>query len=111
LGGIPLHSHVPTSFQLFGFECWTTTAALARDTKRIRLSQEGTCQGYRNPALLAKMASTVDVLSHGRLTLGIAAGEYEGAFQAFGYEMAGSAEALEEASSKSSDGIHYQAFF
>ncbi|QBD83360.1 LLM class flavin-dependent oxidoreductase [Ktedonosporobacter rubrisoli] len=82
------HLMPTTPHQLFNFECWTSTAALARDTKRIRLCQEGTCQGYRNPALLAKMASTVDVLSHGRLTLGIAAGEPESAFQAFGYETA-----------------------
>src|ERR1039457_4687083 len=45
------------------FECWTSTAALARDTSRIRLGQMVTCNGYRNPALLAKMASTVDVRS------------------------------------------------
>ncbi len=82
------HLMPTTPHQLFGFECWTSTAALARDTKRIRLCQEGTGQGSRNPALLAKMASTVDVLSHGRLTLGIAAGEHEGVFQAFGYETA-----------------------
>ena len=82
------HLMPTTPHQLFGFECWTSTAALACETKRIRLCQEGTGQGYRNPALLAKMASTVDVLSHGRLTLGIAAGENEGASQAFGYETA-----------------------
>jgi F420-dependent oxidoreductase-like protein len=67
------------------FECWTTLSALARDTKRVRLGQAVTCNGYRNPALLAKMASTVDVLSHGRLTLGIGAGDYEEEFRAYGY--------------------------
>src|SRR5258708_22307593 len=41
-----------------------------------------TCNGYRNPALLAKIASTVDVLSHGRLDFGIGAGWYEHEFQA-----------------------------
>src|SRR5438309_618650 len=55
------------------FECWTSTAAVARNTTRIRVGQLVTCNGFRNPALLAKMASTVDVLSHGRLTLGISA--------------------------------------
>src|SRR5579872_3113311 len=49
------------------FECWTTTAALARDTKRVRIGQLVTNSGLRQPALLAKMASTVDVMSHGRL--------------------------------------------
>jgi len=68
------------------FECWTATAALARDTTRIRLGQMVTCNGYRNPALLAKMASTVDVLSHGRLDFGIGAGWYEHEYTAYGYE-------------------------
>ncbi len=67
------------------FECWTSTAALARDTSTIRIGQLVTCNNYRNPALLAKMASTVDVLSHGRLDFGIGAGWYEEEFQAFGY--------------------------
>lgn len=67
------------------FECWAITAALARDTSRIRLGQTVTCNGYRNPALLAKMASTVDVISHGRLTLGLGAGDFEHEFRAYGY--------------------------
>ena len=46
-----------------------------------------TCNGYRNPALLAKMASTVDVLSHGRLDFGIGAGWYEQEFRAYGYDF------------------------
>jgi F420-dependent oxidoreductase-like protein len=68
------------------FECWTSTAALARDTKTIRLGQMVTCNSYRNPALMAKMASTVDVLSHGRLDFGIGAGWYEHEYLAYGYE-------------------------
>ncbi len=67
------------------FECWTSTAALARDTSSIRLGQMVTCNGYRNPALMAKMASTVDVLSHGRLDFGIGAGWYEHEYLAYGY--------------------------
>jgi F420-dependent oxidoreductase-like protein len=67
------------------FEAWTITAALARDTKRVRLGQMVTCIGYRNPALLAKLASTVDVLSHGRLYCGIGAGWYEHEWRAYGY--------------------------
>src|SRR5690348_8453129 len=80
------HFHtVPTPTQEVTFEAWTSTAALARDTKRVRIGQMVTCNGYRNPALLAKMASTVDVLSHGRLDFGIGAGWYEQEFRAYGY--------------------------
>lgn len=80
------HFHtVPKPTQELTFECWTSTAALARDTKRVRIGQMVTCNGYRNPALLAKMASTVDVLSHGRLDFGIGAGWYEHEYLAYGY--------------------------
>jgi F420-dependent oxidoreductase-like protein len=82
------HFHtVPTPTQEVTFECWTSTAALARDTKRVRIGQMVTCNGYRNPALLAKMASTVDVLSHGRLDFGIGAGWFEQEFLAYGYDF------------------------
>jgi len=82
------HFHtVPTPMQEVTFECWTSTAALARDTNRVRIGQIVTCNGYRNPALLAKMASTVDTLSHGRLNFGIGAGWYEHEFLAFGYDF------------------------
>src|ERR1700730_6008529 len=81
------HFHtVPQPTQEVTFECWTSTAALARDTKRIRIGQMVTCNSYRNPALLAKIASTVDVLSHGRLDFGIGSGWYEHEYNAYGYE-------------------------
>src|SRR5215469_3857546 len=67
------------------FECWMSTAALARDTRTIRIGQMVTCNSYRHPALLAKMASTVDVLSHGRLNVGIGAGWDEQEYRAYGY--------------------------
>ncbi len=67
------------------FEAWTITAALARDTRRLKIGQMVTCLGYRNPALMAKIASTVDVLSHGRLYCGIGAGWYEHEWRAYGY--------------------------
>jgi alkanesulfonate monooxygenase SsuD/methylene tetrahydromethanopterin reductase-like flavin-dependent oxidoreductase (luciferase family) len=54
-----------------------------------------TCNSYRNPALLAKMASTVDALSHGRLDFGIGAGWYEEEYVAYGYPFAGTHERLE----------------
>src|SRR5579859_6627110 len=84
--GLADHFHtVPRPVQEKAFECWTTTAAIARDTRRVRISQV-TCNGYRNPALLAHMASTVDVLAHGRLNFGIGAGWYEHEYRAYGYE-------------------------
>lgn len=80
------HFHTtPYPSQEVTFECWTSTAALARDTRTIRIGQMVTCNSYRHPALLAKMASTVDVLSHGRLNLGIGAGWSEQEYRAYGY--------------------------
>ncbi len=80
------HFHtVPRPTQETVFECWTITAALARDTQRVKVGQMVTCIAYRSPALLAKMASTVDVLSHGRLYCGIGAGWYEHEWLAYGY--------------------------
>lgn len=89
------HFHtVPRPTQEVTFECWVSTAALARDTKRVRIGQIVTCNSYRNPALLAKMASTVDVLSHGRLYLGIGAGWYEHEYRAYGYDFPDAPERL-----------------
>ncbi|HKC19944.1 MAG TPA: LLM class F420-dependent oxidoreductase [Candidatus Dormibacteraeota bacterium] len=81
------HFHtVPAPQHESVFECWTSTAALARDTTTIRLGQMVTCNNYRPPSLLAKMASCVDVLSRGRLILGIGAGWYEHEYLAYGYQ-------------------------
>src|SRR5947209_13018905 len=89
------HFHtIPYPSQEVTFESWTTTAALARDTKRVRIGQMVTCNSYRNPALLAKMARTVDVLSHGRLDFGIGAGWYEHEYRAYGYPYPGTGERL-----------------
>lgn len=89
------HFHtIPRPSQEVTFESWTSTAALARDTKRVRIGQMVTCNSYRNPALLAKMASTVDVLSHGRLNFGIGAGWYEHEYRAYGYDYPDAPERL-----------------
>ena len=80
------HFHtVPMITNETTFEAWMSTAGLVRDTKRIKVGQMVTCNGYRNPALLAKMASTVDVMSHGRLICGLGAGWYEHEWRAYGY--------------------------
>lgn len=82
------HFHpVPSPEHESVFECWTALAALARETHTIRLGQLVTCNLYRPPSLLAKMASCVDVMSHGRLILGIGAGWYEEEVRAYGYEF------------------------
>jgi F420-dependent oxidoreductase-like protein len=80
------HFHtVPEPTQETTFEAWTITAGLVRDTKRVRVGQMVSCNGYRSPALLAKMASTVDAMAHGRLICGLGAGWYEHEWRAYGY--------------------------
>jgi F420-dependent oxidoreductase-like protein len=81
------HFHtVPRPSTETTFECWTATAALARDTRRVNIGQMVGCNGYRNPSLYAKISSTVDVASNGRLYAGIGAGWYEHEWKAYGYE-------------------------
>ena len=71
------HFHtVPEPTQNPTFECWTTSAALARETSRAQVGQMVGCNGYRQPSLYAKTASTVDVMSGGRLLAGLGAGWY-----------------------------------
>jgi alkanesulfonate monooxygenase SsuD/methylene tetrahydromethanopterin reductase-like flavin-dependent oxidoreductase (luciferase family) len=66
------------------FECWTLLSALSVVTTRIRLGTTVLCASFRNPALLAKMAATLDVISNGRLDLGIGAGIQENEHTAYG---------------------------
>ena len=68
-------------------EGWTALSALASVTSRIRLATLATSVGYRNPALLAKIAAGVDQISRGRLTLGIGAGYFETEYRQYGYEF------------------------
>jgi probable F420-dependent oxidoreductase len=67
------------------WDCWTILPALAATTKHAELGTLVTCTGFRNPALMAKMADTVDEISGGRLILGIGAGWNEYEYRAFGY--------------------------
>ena len=66
-------------------ECWTTLAALARDTRRLRLGSMVSAQSYRNPALLAKMAASLDNISGGRVNFGVGAGWKDVEYEAYGY--------------------------
>lgn len=66
------------------WECWSLLSALAAVTERVELGPLVLCAGFRNPALTAKMAATVDEISDGRLVLGLGSGWHEPEFAAFG---------------------------
>jgi F420-dependent oxidoreductase-like protein len=68
-------------------ESWVTLAALARETSRIRFGTLVGCNSYRNPALVAKMAASLDVISGGRLEFGLGAGWFQQEHEAYGYEF------------------------
>jgi F420-dependent oxidoreductase-like protein len=83
------HFHnVPKPAKEAVFECWTTIAAISQRTSRVRLGQMVGCNSYRNPGLLAKITSNVDVISGGRLDWGIGAGWYENEYRGYGFEFA-----------------------
>ncbi len=65
-------------------ECWTTLSSLSAVTSKIRLGSMVLCNGFRNPALLAKMAATLDVISNGRLEFGVGAGVARDEHEAYG---------------------------
>ena len=67
------------------WDCLTLLSALAAVTRRVELGPIVACTAFRNPALLAKMADTLDEISGGRLILGLGAGWNETEFRAFGY--------------------------
>jgi len=66
-------------------ECFTTLSAVAALTKRVRIAPAMAAMSFRNPALLAKMVSTLDVISNGRVTLGIGAGWLRDEYHAHDY--------------------------
>jgi F420-dependent oxidoreductase-like protein len=76
------------------FEAWSMMAAFAACTSRVRLGQLCTCMGYRNPAYLAKVAACIDVMSGGRLEMGIGAGWYEREWRSYGYDFPNVADRL-----------------
>jgi F420-dependent oxidoreductase-like protein len=80
-----LPDHFQYGAEIPVLECWVTLGALAAVTTRLRLGALVSGIPYRNPALLAKMGATLDVISHGRCIMGIGAGWHREEFDAYGY--------------------------
>jgi alkanesulfonate monooxygenase SsuD/methylene tetrahydromethanopterin reductase-like flavin-dependent oxidoreductase (luciferase family) len=68
-------------------EAWTVMSALAAATERVQIGAQVLCQSFRNPAMLAKMASTLDRISGGRLRVLIGAGWFEAEYSQFGWDF------------------------
>ena len=80
------HFHtVPMPTNEATHEAWTLMAAYAATTSRIKLGQMCTAMSYRNPVYLAKVAATADIISGGRIQMGIGGGWYEHEWRAYGY--------------------------
>ncbi len=85
---LPDHLLVQTADESVGvWECTSILSALAATTTRVELGTLVACNTFRNPALLAKMADTIDEISGGRFTLGIGAGHMDPEYHAFGYPV------------------------
>jgi F420-dependent oxidoreductase-like protein len=115
------HLYPPGQPRVPSFEAWTTATALAAVTERVRLGHLVLANGFRHPALLAKMAITLDHVSGGRLDLGLGSGSYAPEFEQLGLDFAsaaGRAARLDEAlhvlrrlfseDAPSFDGRHYR---
>jgi F420-dependent oxidoreductase-like protein len=82
------HFHtVPVPSQEVTYEAWTLMAAFAAATDTVRLGQMCTCNSYRHPSYLAKVASSIDAISGGRVEMGIGAGWYEHEYRGYGYDF------------------------
>lgn len=116
------HFHtVPAPTDQATHEAWSLMSAFGAVTERVRLGQMCTCMSYRNPAYLAKVAATADIISGGRVEMGIGAGWYEHEWRAYGYGFPSAPERLGmldegvqimkqawETGSATLDGKHYQ---
>jgi F420-dependent oxidoreductase-like protein len=92
---IPHYSYGPLEARPM-FECYTLLSALAEITSRVRIGEVVTCNSYRPPSLLAKIGATLDVISNGRLELGMGAGWYEEEYISYGYEYPDDGTRLEQ---------------
>ena len=82
------HFHtVPMPTDEATHEAWSLMSAYAATTSRIKLGQMCTAMSYRNPVYLAKVAATADIISGGRVQMGIGGGWYEHEWKAYGYGL------------------------
>ena len=81
------HMAAPAMPEADTLEAWTVVSALARRTSRIRLGHLTLANSFRHPALLAKMAASLDVITEGRLDLGLGWGSVEAEFRSFGFPV------------------------
>ena len=89
------HFHnVPVPAHETVFDCWTTLAAVSQVTNRVMLGQMVSCTPYREPGLVAKITSNLDVISGGRLIWGVGAGWYDHEFAGYGYESPSAAKRI-----------------
>ena len=79
------------------WEAWSILSAVAEATRRVQLGTLVACTGFRNPAMLAKMAETLDEISGGRVMLGLGAGWHQPEYEAFGYPFDHRVSRFEEA--------------
>lgn len=77
-------------------EAWSTLTAAGAVTERVQLGTLVSPPGFRNPALLAKMAATIDQVTGGRVILGMGAGWYEAEYRSYGYEFPPLKERMEQ---------------
>lgn len=94
-----LFYHFPDQEPKGVWEGWTIWAALAEATSRVELGALVLCTAFRNPAVLAKMAVTLDEVSNGRVILGIGAGWHKPEFDTFGLDFSHKVDQFEEATS------------
>lgn len=78
------------------FEAYTLLSAIAAITTKLRIGQVVTCNSYRSPSLLAKMSSTLDAISNGRLEFGIGAGWFEYEYNSYGYTFESASARIEQ---------------
>ena len=89
------HFHtVPKPIHEATHEAWSLMSAFAASTQRVRLGQMCTAMSYRNPVYLAKVAATADIVSGGRIEMGIGGGWYENEWRAYGYGFPSAGERL-----------------